>query len=150
SQLKTIGVYTSGGDAPGMNAAIRAVVRAGIHQGLNVMGISRGYAGMITGEIEALHLSSVANILQRGGTVLKTGRSQDFLKAEFRSKAAQVCRDHHIDALVCIGGDGSFNGAMALWKEQQIPVIGLPGTIDNDIYGTDITIGYDTAVNTAL
>lgn len=150
SQLKKIGVYTSGGDAPGMNAAIRAVVRTGIHQGFEIVGISHGYAGMISGEFEPLQLSSVANILQRGGTVLKTGRSQEFLKPEYRAKAAQTLKDNQIDALVCIGGDGSFNGAQALWKEHQVPVIGLPGTIDNDIYGTDITIGYDTAVNTAL
>ncbi|MGZ3775540.1 MAG: 6-phosphofructokinase [Pseudobdellovibrionaceae bacterium] len=148
--IKRIGVFTSGGDAPGMNAAIRAVVRVGIAQNLEVYGIESGYVGMIDNKISALQLRDMANIIQRGGTVLKTGRSQEFLRPEGRVKAAQHLKDAQIDALVCIGGDGSFRGAHALWEEQQIPCVGVPGTIDNDIFGSDKTIGFDTAVNTAL
>lgn len=150
SSVQTIGVYTSGGDAPGMNAAVRSVVRSAIYHKLQVKGILRGYTGLLTGEIIDLNRSSVANVIQRGGTILKTGRSKEFLEAKNRQKAAQVCQDHQLDALVCIGGDGSFRGAQALWQEHKIPIVGVPGTIDNDIYGTDATIGYDTAVNTAL
>lgn len=148
--MKKIGVYTSGGDAPGMNAAIRAVVRVGIARKLEVFGIYSGYTGMIEDHIQPLQLRDMANIIQRGGTILKTGRSQDFMKPEFRAKAAANLKKHGIEGLVCIGGDGSFRGAHALWEEHHIPVIGVPGTIDNDIYGSDNTIGFDTAVNTAL
>lgn len=148
--IKKIGVFTSGGDAPGMNAAIRAVVRVGIAQKLEVCGIHNGYVGMIENKIDPLTLRDMANVIQRGGTILKTGRSADFMKPEFRAKAAENIRNAKIDALVCIGGDGSFRGVHALWEEQQIPCVGVPGTIDNDIYGTDKTIGFDTAVNTAL
>lgn len=149
-KIKRIGVFTSGGDAPGMNAAIRAVVRVGIAQNLEVYAIHSGYVGMLKNEIFPLNLRDMANIIQRGGTVLKTGRSLEFQKAEGRAKAAQHLFDAEIDALVCIGGDGSFRGIHALWQEHQIPCVGVPGTIDNDIYGTDKTIGFDTAVNTAL
>lgn len=148
--MKKIGVFTSGGDAPGMNAAIRAVVRMGIARNLEVYGIYQGYTGMIEGKISQLQPRDVANIIQRGGTVLKTGRSPEFTKPEFRKKAADNLRAEGIEGLVCIGGDGSFRGAHALWEEQKIPVIGIPGTIDNDIFGSDNTIGFDTAVNTAL
>lgn len=147
---KCIGVYTSGGDAPGMNAAIRAAVRTAIHHNARVKGIYSGYNGMLRGEIEDLHLRSVAGIIQRGGTILKTGRCPDFHKKEKRAEAAEKLRAAGVDALVCIGGDGSFRGAQALITEQDIPVIGVPGTIDNDIFGTDFTIGFDTATNTAV
>jgi 6-phosphofructokinase 1 len=149
-KIKRIGVYTSGGDAPGMNAAIRAVVRVGIAQGLEVYGIHSGYIGMIENQIHPLQLGDMANIIQRGGTILKTGRSLEFTKPEGRQKAVNNLLASQIDALVCIGGDGSFRGAHALWEEFKIPVVGVPGTIDNDIYGSDKTIGFDTAVNTAL
>jgi 6-phosphofructokinase 1 len=148
--MKRIGVYTSGGDAPGMNAAIRAVVRMAISKKLEVFGIHHGYAGMIEGKISQMQPRDVANIIQRGGTVLKTGRSAEFMKPEYRKKAADQLRALGIEGLVCIGGDGSYRGAHALWEEQKIPVIGIPGTIDNDIFGSDNTIGFDTAVNTAL
>jgi 6-phosphofructokinase 1 len=148
--LKTIGVYTSGGDAPGMNAAVRAVVRYALYHDIGVKGILHGYCGMIEGEIQDLDRGSMANIIQRGGTALKTGRSPEFHQAEVRAKAVKTVRDAGIDALVCIGGDGSFTAASLLWKEHQMPVVGIPGTIDNDIFGTDATIGFDTAVNVAL
>lgn len=148
--LKRIGVFTSGGDAPGMNAAIRAVVRTSIYHQIEVVGIYSGYQGFLDRRFEVLTLSSVANILQRGGTILKTGRCKEFLQADVRAKAVQNLRSAQIDGLVCIGGDGSFTGALALWQEHQFPVVGVPGTIDNDIWGTDLSIGYDTAVNTAL
>lgn len=148
--MKTIGVFTSGGDAPGMNAAIRAVVRLGIFHGLEVKGILQGYPGMINGETIPLTLSSVANVIQRGGTILKTGRSPEFHQPEVRAKAIANMRAAGIDALVCIGGDGSFAGAHLLWKEHQFPVVGVPATIDNDIAGTDSAIGFDTAINIAL
>jgi 6-phosphofructokinase 1 len=148
--LKTIGVFTSGGDAPGMNAAIRATVRLSIHHGLQVQGIVQGYPGMVAGDFTPLTLSSMANIIQRGGTMLKTGRLPEFQQAEVRARAIQNVRNAGIDALVCIGGDGSFTAANLLWKEHQFPIIGVPATIDNDIAGTDITIGFDTAVNIAL
>jgi 6-phosphofructokinase 1 len=125
-------------------------VRAGISQNLEVFGIQTGYVGMIDGKIYPLQLRDMANIIQRGGTILKTGRSSEFLKPEGRTKAAQNIKNAQIDALVCIGGDGSFRGAHALWLEHQIPIVGVPGTIDNDIYGSDKSIGFDTAVNTAL
>ncbi len=133
-----------------MNAAIRAVVRVSIARDLEVYGVYQGYVGMIEDSIQPLQLRDMANIIQRGGTMLKTGRSAEFMKPEFRAKAAANIKKHDIDALVCIGGDGSFRGAHSLWEEHQIPVVGVPGTIDNDIYGSDKTIGFDTAVNTAL
>lgn len=149
--MKRIGVYTSGGDAPGMNAAIRAVVRMAGSRDLEVTGILSGYVGMIEGQFQPLQSRGMGNIIQRGGTILKTGRSADFQnKPEARAQAARNLQAQGIDALVCIGGDGSFRGARTLWTEHQIPVIGVPGTIDNDIFGSDRTIGFDTAVNTAL
>ncbi len=150
NQLKKIGVYTSGGDAPGMNAAIRAVTRSAISQKLEVIGIVGGYCGMIDDETMPLNLSSMANIIQRGGTMLKTGRAPEFMQADVRAKAVGHLRAKGIEAAVCIGGDGSFTGAHLLWQEHKFPVIGVPGTIDNDIAGTDSTIGFDTAVNIAL
>jgi 6-phosphofructokinase 1 len=148
--MKKIGVYTSGGDAPGMNAAIRAVVRSAISKQVEVVGIMQGYIGMIENNLRVLQMRDMANIIQRGGTILKTGRSAEFLRPEFRAKAAQNLRDHQIEGLICIGGDGSFRGAQALYSEHQIPVVGIAGTIDNDVFGTDDTIGFDTAVNTAM
>ncbi|MES2767797.1 MAG: 6-phosphofructokinase [Bdellovibrionota bacterium] len=148
--IKHIGVLTSGGDAPGMNAAIRAVVRTGLYRNLQVTGIIQGYNGLINGNFEVMTAKSVGNILQRGGTILKTGRSKEFLKPEFRKKAHENLKNQGIDALVCIGGDGTFKGAHALAEEFQFPIVGVPGTIDNDIYGTDYSIGFDTALNTAL
>lgn len=148
--IKKIGVYTSGGDAPGMNPAIRSVVRTAVNRGVDVIGIMHGYVGMIENNMRPLQMRDMANIIQRGGTILKTGRSQEFLKPEFRAQAANNLRNQGIDGLICIGGDGSFRGAQALWSEQKIPVVGIAGTIDNDVYGTDDTIGFDTAVNTAL
>ena len=144
------GVYTSGGDAPGMNAAIRAVVRSAISQKHSVIGIYNGYEGMLAKEFQELKLRSVANIIQRGGTVLKTARCASFHHAETREQAFLNLKEKEIDALICIGGDGSFRGAMALHAEHKIPVIGIPGTIDNDIYGTDYTIGFDTATKDAF
>ncbi|MES2963761.1 MAG: 6-phosphofructokinase [Bdellovibrionota bacterium] len=148
--LKKIGVYTSGGDAPGMNAAIRAVTRSAIAQKLEVVGVIGGYCGMIDNEIVPLNLSSMANIIQRGGTMLKTGRAPEFLQAEVRTKAVAHLRAAGVEGAVCIGGDGSFTGAHLLWQEHKFPIVGVPGTIDNDIAGTDSTIGFDTAVNIAL
>jgi 6-phosphofructokinase 1 len=150
SQIKKIGVFTSGGDAPGMNAAIRAVVRSALSQQVEVVGIFQGYVGMIENKMQPLQMRDMANIIQRGGTILKTGRSAEFLKPEFRAKAAQNLKAQGIEGLVCIGGDGSFRGAQTLYSEHKIPVVGIAGTIDNDVYGTDNTIGFDTAVNTAL
>ena len=148
--MKTIGVFTSGGDAPGMNACMRAVVRLGLSRGLRVVGIRRGYAGMLMGEFEEMNHASVSNIIHLGGTILKTARSEEFLGREERAKAARLLAEAGIEGLVAIGGDGTFRGAYALSEEHAIPIIGVPGTIDNDLYGTDETIGYDTAVNTAL
>jgi 6-phosphofructokinase 1 len=148
--MKRIGVFTSGGDAPGMNAAIRAVVRQAAVLGLEVVGIRRGYAGMIQGEFLPLGPRDVANILQRGGTVLLTARSQAFMTEEGRKKAYENLQQAGMEGLVAIGGDGTFRGAMRLIEEFRLPVVGVPGTIDNDLYGTDYTIGFDTAVNTAL
>ncbi len=145
-----IGVMTSGGDSPGMNAAIRAVVRTGTYYGLDVYGIIRGYAGMVDGDIIKMDSKSVANIIQRGGTILKTSRCLEFFKKEGREKAYAHLKEHGINALVIIGGDGSFRGAQIFSNEYDIPCIGLPGTIDKDIAGTDFTIGFDTAVNTAV
>ncbi|MGE3972989.1 MAG: 6-phosphofructokinase [Bdellovibrionales bacterium] len=148
--MKRIGIYTSGGDAPGMNACLRAAVRMAIHEGYEIVAIDSGYNGMISGNIHPLARGSMANIIQRGGTIIKTGRSQEFTKPEGRAKAVENLKKHNVDALICIGGDGSFRGAHALWEEHKIPVTGAPGTIDNDVHGTDYTIGFDTAVNTAL
>lgn len=150
SKMKRIGVYASGGDAPGMNAAIRAVVRTAIVKNLEIVGFVGGYTGMINNNGSLLDLRSVANIIQRGGSILKAGRSPEFMNAEGRKKAVDNIRAHNIDGMVCIGGDGSFTGATTLWQEHKIPIVGIPGTIDNDIYGSDNTIGFDTAVNTAL
>ncbi len=150
SSLKKIGVYTSGGDAPGMNAAIRAVVRTAILNGIEVVGVIQGYSGLIENEFIPLNLSSMANIIQRGGTILKTGRAPEFHKAELRAQAVANARAAGLEAMVCIGGDGSFAGAHFLWQEHRFPIIGVPGTIDNDIAGTDATIGFDTCVNIAL
>jgi 6-phosphofructokinase 1 len=145
-----IGLLCSGGDSPGMNCAIRAVVRTAIFNGIKVTGIKRGYAGLLRGEFQPMNLSSVGNIIQRGGTILQTSRCPEWMKKEFRAKAVDIMKHQGIDALIVIGGDGSFNGAMALWNEHQFPVIGIPGTIDNDISGTEYTIGFDTAVQTGI
>lgn len=150
NKVTKIGVLTSGGDSPGMNAAVRAVVRTGIYHGLEVFGIMRGYSGMVDNDIIKMESRSVANIIQRGGTILKTSRSKEFLTPEGRKKAYNNLKTHGIDGLVIIGGDGSFRGAQIFSNEYDIPCIGLPGTIDKDIAGTDFTIGFDTAVNTAV
>lgn len=149
-KLNNIAVLTSGGDAPGMNAAVRAVVRTGIYHQLNVFGIMYGYRGMLKNEIFPMESKSVANIIQRGGTILKTARCKEFYEYEGRKLAYENLKKHKIDGLVVIGGDGSFNGAQKFSQEFDIPCIGLPGTIDKDIAGTDSTIGFDTAVNTAV
>ncbi len=148
--IKSVGILTSGGDAPGMNAAIRAVTRAAISNGIRVNGIYRGYKGMITNEIEEFKTQNVSNIIQRGGTILKTARSTEFKTAEGRKKAYENLQEHGVDSLVVIGGDGSLTGARIFAQEYNIPIVGLPGTIDNDLYGTDVTIGYDTALNTIM
>ncbi|HXH74660.1 MAG TPA: 6-phosphofructokinase [Bacteriovoracaceae bacterium] len=145
-----IGLLCSGGDAPGMNCAIRAVVRTALFHGVKVTGIKRGYAGLLKSEFMPMNLSSVGNIIQRGGTILQTSRCSEFMKPEFRKKAVEIMRKEGIEALVVIGGDGSFNGAKLLFDEHKFPVVGIPGTIDNDISGTDYTIGFDTAVQTAI
>ena len=149
-EIQCIGILTSGGDSPGMNAAIRAVTRSAIYAGWKVYGIYRGYEGLISGEVKEFTSESVSNTIQRGGTILKTARSQEFRTPEGRAKAYETIRKHHIDALVVIGGNGSLSGAQELAREHDIRVIGLPGTIDNDLYGTDSTIGYDTALNTIV
>ncbi|OOG77221.1 6-phosphofructokinase [Algoriphagus sp. A40] len=148
--MKKIAVFTSGGDSPGMNACIRAVVRTGIYRGLDVFGINRGYEGMIEGDIYQMHSHSVSNIIQRGGTMLKSARSMEFKTPEGRKTAYENLTALGIEGLVAIGGDGTFTGAKVFFEEYGIPTVGCPGTIDNDIYGTDYTIGFDTAVNTAL
>ena len=150
SNVKSIGILTSGGDAPGMNAAIRAVTRAGICAGFRVYGIYRGYRGLIFDEIEEFSTQNVSNIIQRGGTILKTAHCKKFTTPEGRQCAYDVLRRHEIDGLVVIGGDGSLTGARIFANEFQFPIVGLPGTIDNDLYGTDTTIGYDTALNTIM
>ncbi|MFN2423156.1 MAG: 6-phosphofructokinase [Cryomorphaceae bacterium] len=150
SDIKKIAVFTSGGDAPGMNAAVRAVVRSCIFNNIQVAGIFRGYQGLIEGDIEELTARSVNHILQRGGTVLKSARSDDFRKPEGRAKAHEKLKSNGVDALVAIGGDGTFTGAFHFNKEFDFPVIGIPGTIDNDLFGTDYTIGFDTALNTVI
>ncbi|MCR5003392.1 MAG: 6-phosphofructokinase [Bacteroidales bacterium] len=149
-EIKTIGVLTSGGDAPGMNACIRAVTRAAIYQGWKVMGIYRGYEGLIADDVKELTTESVSNTIQRGGTILKTARSAEFMTPEGKKKAYDTIVKHSIDALIVIGGNGSLSGAQDFAKMFDVPCIGLPGTIDNDLYGTDMTIGYDTALNTIV
>ena len=150
AQVKCIGVLTSGGDAPGMNAAIRAVTRAAIYNGLRVVGIKRGYYGLVYNEMEEFDSKSVSNIIQQGGTILKTARCKEFVTPEGRRQAYDNVRAEGIDALVVIGGDGSLSGARIFAEEYDIPIVGLPGTIDNDLGGTDSTIGYDTALNTIV
>ncbi|MCM2278778.1 MAG: 6-phosphofructokinase [Oligoflexia bacterium] len=150
TKIKSLAVLTSGGDAPGMNAAIRAVVRYGLSLGCEVYGVYKGYSGLLEGQIVPLSASSVANIIQRGGTILKTDRCEAFYKRSVRREAAHILRRKGIDGLVVIGGDGSFTGAHLMERENGFPTIGVPGTIDNDIAGTEDTIGFDTAVNTAI
>lgn len=150
SKVKSIAVLTSGGDAPGMNAAIRAVVRYGLSRGCKMHGILKGYSGLLESLFTPLHASSVANIIQRGGTILKTDRCEAFKKKSVRKDAAEILHRKEIDALIVIGGDGSFTGAQLLESETGFPCVGIPGTIDNDIFGTELTIGFDTAVNTAI
>ncbi len=149
-EIKCVGILTSGGDAPAMNAAIRAVTRAAIYNGFEVKGIMRGYKGLISGEIIPFKTQNVSNIIKQGGTILKTARCQEFTTPEGRKIAYETMRKEGIDALVVIGGDGSLTGARVFASEYNIPIVGLPGTIDNDLYGTDTTIGYDTALNTIM
>ena len=148
--MKRIAVFTSGGDSPGMNACVRAVVRGAIYNGLEVYGIVRGYKGMINGDFKPMTSHSVSNIIQKGGTVLKSARSEEFRTTTGRKKAYAQLKEHGIDGMVAIGGNGTFTGADIFHKEFGIPTVGVPGTIDNDLYGTDYTLGFDTAVNTAL
>ncbi|MBN2175596.1 MAG: 6-phosphofructokinase [Bacteroidales bacterium] len=148
--MKRIGVLTSGGDAPGMNACIRAVVRTGIHYGCDVIGVKRGYKGLIEDEFLPFESHSVSNILQRGGTILKTARCKEFFEKAGRKKAYDNLMNHQMDGLVVIGGNGTFTGAEIFSKEFDFPIMGTPGTIDNDLFGTDMTIGYDTALNTVV
>lgn len=148
--MKRIAVLTSGGDSPGMNAAIRAVVRAGVYHGVQVLGVYRGFSGLIEGDFVELEVRSVGKILGKGGTILKSARCKEFRKVEGRAKAAEQLKKWGVDALVVIGGDGSFTGAKLFSEEHSIPVVGLPGTIDNDLAGTDFTIGFDTAINTVV
>ena len=150
AEIKSIGILTSGGDAPGMNAAIRAVTRSAIYSGFKVYGIYRGYRGLIADDIQEFHTQNVSNIIQAGGTILKTARCQEFHTPEGRQLAYDILKRRGIDALVVIGGDGSLTGARIFANEFNFPIIGLPGTIDNDLYGTDSTIGYDTALNTIM
>ena len=150
SKIKTIGILTSGGDAPGMNGAIRAVTRAGIYNQFQIKGIYRGYDGLIKGEVKPFTTENVSGIIGRGGTILKTARSKEFMTLEGMQKAYETCQKEEIDALVVIGGNGSLTGARNFGMEFNFPVIGLPGTIDNDLYGTDSTIGYDTTMNTIM
>lgn len=150
SNIKSIGILTSGGDAPGMNAAIRAVTRAGIFNGMRTYGVYRGFKGLISDEIEEFKTNSVSNIIQQGGTILKTARSDEFLTIDGRTAAYENMKKYGMDALVVIGGDGSLTGASVFANEFNIPIVGLPATIDNDLNGTDTTIGYDTALNTIM
>jgi len=150
AKIKTIGVLTSGGDAPGMNAAIRAVTRTAIFYGFNVKGIYRGYRGLLEGEIVDFHAEDVSNIIHRGGTILRTARCKEFMTPEGRQQGYDNMCKHGIDALVVIGGDGTLTGAKEFASEFDVPIVGIPGTIDNDLYGTDHTIGYDTALNTIM
>lgn len=149
-KVKCIGMLTSGGDAPGMNAAIRAVTRTAIFNNIQVKAIYRGYKGLIAGEIVDFRTQDVSNIIQQGGTILKTARSEEFRTTEGRRLAYENMQKHGMDALVVIGGDGTFTGARIFAQEYNIPIVGLPGTIDNDLWGTDSTIGYDTALNTII
>lgn len=148
--MKKIAVATAGGDAPGMNAAIRSVVRTALFNGLEVMGVERGYTGLIEGKMRSLDIRSVSGIINRGGTMLRTARCEEIKTNQGIQKAARTLRTHKIDGFVVIGGDGSFRGASELYEVSHVPVIGVPATIDNDVFGTDTTIGFDTAVNTAL
>ncbi|RAU82558.1 6-phosphofructokinase [Pontibacter arcticus] len=148
--MKRIGIFTSGGDSPGMNACIRAAVRTAVYKGIEIYGIRRGYNGMIKGDIYKMESHSVSNIIQKGGTILRSARSKDFMTKEGRQEAYNQLQKFGIEGLVAIGGDGTFAGANTFYEEFGIPTIGAPGTIDNDLFGTDYTIGYDTAVNTAL
>lgn len=148
--IKKIAVLTSGGDAPGMNAAIRAVVRACSYYSVKCVGVYRGYQGLIEGDFKALEARDVSNIINKGGTMLKSARSKEFRTTEGRQKAYEILREHKIKALIVIGGDGTFTGGLKFMEEFDFPVVGIPGTIDNDIYGSDFTIGYDTALNTAV
>ena len=148
--MKKIAVFTSGGDSPGMNACLRAVVRTGLHHGMEVVGIMRGYEGMIEGDFKPMNGASVSNIIQLGGTILQSARSDRFRTKEGRAIAYKQLKDNGIEGVVAIGGDGTFTGASVFMKEYDIPIVGCPGTIDNDLYGTDYTIGYDTAINTAM
>ena len=150
SSIKCVGILTSGGDAPGMNAAVRAVTRAAIYNGLEVKAIYRGYKGLITDEIENFRTQNVSNIIQQGGTILKTARCKEFMTPEGRQLAYETLKKHVIDALICIGGDGTLTGARIFASEFDFPIVGIPGTIDNDLFGTDNTIGYDTALNTIM
>ena len=150
AKINTIGILTSGGDAPGMNAAIRAVTRAGICNGFNIKGIYRGYEGLINDEIKDFTTENVSGIIMSGGTILKSARSKDFFTKEGQEAAYNNMVKHGIDALVVIGGNGSLTGAMNFAREYDVCCIGLPGTIDNDLYGTDSTIGYDTTLNTIV
>ena len=150
SEIRKIGLMTSGGDSPGMNAAIRAVVRTAMYHGLEVYGIRRGYQGMIEGDIYKMQTTDVSNIIQRGGTVLKTARSKEFMTDMGMETAYSQLKNHGIEGLVLIGGDGTFRGAVKFFEKYTIPAVGLPGTIDKDLAGTDNTIGFDTAVNTAV
>ena len=148
--MKRIAIITSGGDAPGMNACVRAVVRTALRNNLEVVGIVRAYAGMISGDFIPMDFQSVSNIIQRGGTILKSARCDEFRTVEGRAKAAENLKKHNIDGVVAIGKDGTFTGAQIFYQEHGIPFIGCPGTIDNDLFGTDNTIGYDTALNTVV
>ncbi len=150
SAVKKIAVFTSGGDAPGMNAALRAVVRTANHFNIGCYGVREGYNGLINNDFTKMGPRSVKNIITEGGTILKSARSKEFMTKEGRQKAFENCQKHDIDGIVCIGGDGTFKGAKIFYEEYGIKVIGVPGTIDNDIFGTDNTIGYDTALNTAM
>ena len=150
NKIRKIGVLTSGGDAPGMNAAVRAVVRSSVFNGIECFGIYKGYQGMIDGLIKPLNARSVNNIINKGGTILKTARCKEFYSKQGRKKAFKKINEYQIDALVVIGGDGSFTGAIKFYEEHKLPVIGIPGTIDNDIFGTSFTIGFDTAINTVV
>lgn len=149
-KIKKIAVFTSGGDAPGMNAAIRAVVRAGLYHQVEVFGIRRGYDGLVQGDIIPMDATSVSNIIQRGGTILKTARSEEFRTPEGRKQAYAHLQERGIDGLIAIGGDGTFTGALTFGQEYNMPIMGIPGTIDNDLEGTDFAIGYDTAINTVV
>ncbi|MDR3129012.1 MAG: 6-phosphofructokinase [Tannerellaceae bacterium] len=150
SAIQCIGILTSGGDSPGMNAAIRAVTRAALQHSMTVKGIYHGYKGLITNQVVNFQTRDVSNIIQRGGTILRTARCEEFRTPEGRKKAYECLQEHGINALVVIGGDGSLTGARIFAQEFNFPIVGLPGTIDNDLYGTDVTIGYDTALNTIM